>query len=242
MGKAEKLKEQRKMDKIRKQLDKERKFRLASFIVLGVAVGVLFGTGVYFGVTYAKDKFFPKTAETSTAKSYKTEEKKYSQAPDMEIDTNKAYTAKFETNNGDFEVEFFTKDAPKTVNNFVVLARDGFYNGLTFHRVIKDFMIQGGDPKGDGTGDPGYKFDDEFNSHKLVKGTLAMANSGANTNGSQFFIVTKEATEWLDGKHTAFGNVTSGLENVMKIQDLPVGENDKPVEAVIINKVTIEEK
>ena len=152
----------------------------------------------------------------------------------MQIDVNKTYIAKFETNQGNFEAELYAKDAPKTVNNFVVLSRDSFYNGLTFHRVIKDFMIQGGDPKGDGTGDPGYKFADEINSHKLVKGILAMANSGPDTNGSQFFIVTKDATDWLDGKHTAFGNVVSGLENVMKIQDLPVGENDKPKDSVVI--------
>lgn len=239
MGKAEKLKEQRKLDKIRKQLDKDRKVRLVSFILAGLVIGSLLGTGVYFGAKYAKSKFFTgKAATTETTKERKT----YNKEPDMQIDINKTYTAKFETNQGNFEAEFFTKDAPKTVNNFVTLARDGFYDGLSFHRVIKDFMIQGGDPSGDGTGGPGYKFEDEFNSHKLVKGTLAMANSGANTNGSQFFIVTKEATDWLDGKHTAFGNITGGLENVMKIQDLPVGENDKPNEAVIINKVTIEEK
>lgn len=239
MGKAEKLKEQRKIEKIRKQLDKEKKLRLAGYIALGVMVGAILGSGVYFGAKYAKNRFFPTKVATEETKK---ERKTYEKEPDMQININKTYIAKFETNQGNFEAELYTKDAPKTVNNFVVLSRDGFYDGLTFHRVIKDFMIQGGDPKGDGTGDPGYKFDDEINSHKLVKGTLAMANSGANTNGSQFFIVTKDATDWLDGKHTAFGNVTSGLENVMKIQDLPVGENDKPNEAVIINKITIEEK
>jgi cyclophilin family peptidyl-prolyl cis-trans isomerase len=108
--------------------------------------------------------------------------------------------------------------------------------------VIKDFMIQGGDPKGDGTGGPGYKFEDEINSRKLVKGVLAMANSGVNTNGSQFFIVTAEATDWLDGKHTAFGNVISGLDVVLSIQDVATGENDRPASDVVINKVTIEEK
>jgi len=239
MGKAVKLKEQRKIEKVRKRLDKERKLRLTAFITLGIVVGLLLGTGVYYGAKFTKDRYF--TSKVS-AETKNTERKTYNKEPDMQIDTNKTYIAKFETNQGNFEAELFTKDAPQTVNNFVTLSRDGFYDGLTFHRVIKDFMIQGGDPKGDGTGDPGYKFDDEINSHKLVKGTLAMANSGANTNGSQFFIVTKEATDWLDGKHTAFGNITSGLENVMKIQDLPVGANDKPNDSVIINKVTIEEK
>jgi cyclophilin family peptidyl-prolyl cis-trans isomerase len=159
----------------------------------------------------------------------------------MQIDINKKYTADFETNKGNFTIELYAKDAPKTVNNFVTLSRDGFYNGLTFHRVIKDFMIQGGDPKGDGTGDPGYKFEDEFNPNKLVRGTLAMANSGANTNGSQFFIVTAEKTEWLDGKHTAFGIVKEGLDVVMAIEKVEVDENDKPKEAVIINKINIKE-
>ena len=246
MGKNQKLKEQRKIDKVRKQLTKEKKLKLSGLITVGIIVGIIGGTGVYFGTLSAKNWFDSskktKSALSTNIKSYKKGDHMYSKAPDMQIDTNKTYVAKFETNKGDFDVEFFTKDAPKTVNNFVTLARDGFYDGLTFHRVIKDFMIQGGDPKGDGTGDPGYKFADEFNSHKLVKGTLAMANSGANTNGSQFFVVTKDATDWLDGKHTAFGNVTSGLDVVMKIQDVPVGENDKPAESVIINKVSIEEK
>ncbi|PIZ00527.1 peptidylprolyl isomerase [bacterium (Candidatus Howlettbacteria) CG_4_10_14_0_8_um_filter_40_9] len=150
--------------------------------------------------------------------------------------------ADIKTNKGDFKLKFFTKDAPKTVNNFVVLARDKFYDGLIFHRVIKDFMIQGGDPSGNGTGDPGYKFEDEFNDHKLVRGTLAMANSGPDTNGSQFFIVTAEKTDWLDGKHTAFGEVIEGLDNIMAIEDVEVGENDKPKEDVRIETVTIEEK
>lgn len=241
MGRAEKLKEQRKIEKIREQLKKEKKLRLFGFVVLGLLVGSLLGTGLYLGARFVKDKYFAEKEET-VASSYKTGGKVYSKAPEMQIDSNKTYIAKIETNQGNFDIELFTKDAPKTVNNFVVLARDKFYDGLTFHRVIKDFMIQGGDPKGDGSGDPGYKFDDEINSHKLVKGTLAMANSGVNTNGSQFFIVTKEATDWLDGKHTAFGNVISGLENVMKIQNLPVGEGDKPTTPVIINKITIEEK
>ena len=123
-------------------------------------------------------------------------------------------TATMHTTLGDIEVEFFDEDAPKTVENFRKLAADGFYDGLVFHRVIRDFMIQGGCPKGTGTGGPGYEFEDEFNQHKVVRGALAMANRGPNTNGSQFFIVTTEAAPWLDGKHTVFGKVTSGMEAV----------------------------
>ena len=116
--------------------------------------------------------------------------------------------ATLHTNAGPITVSFFDDDAPKTVENFRKLAADGFYDGLIFHRVIKDFMIQGGDPEGTGTGGPGYTFEDEFNDHKVVRGALAMANAGPNTNGSQFFIVTTDAAPWLDGKHTVFGEVT----------------------------------
>lgn len=242
MGRAEKLKEQRKIERVRKQLKREKRLKMTGFIALGVVIGILVAIALYFGVIYAKNKFFKRAETTKTTESYKTGERVYSKEPDMQIDTNKTYIAKFETNQGNFDIELFVKDAPKTVNNFVVLAKDKFYDGLIFHRVINDFMIQGGDPNGDGTGGPGYQFEDEINSHKLVKGTLAMANSGENTNGSQFFIVTKEATDWLDGKHTAFGNVINGLDVVMGIQELPVGENDKPTTDVLINKVTIEEK
>jgi peptidyl-prolyl cis-trans isomerase B (cyclophilin B) len=118
------------------------------------------------------------------------------------------------TNHGEIAFELFDEDAPKTVDNFRKLARDGFYDGLTFHRIIRDFMIQGGCPLGTGTGGPGYTFEDEINPHKVVRGALAMANAGPNTNGSQFFIVTTEAAPWLDGKHTVFGKVTSGMEVV----------------------------
>ena len=120
--------------------------------------------------------------------------------------------ATLHTNHGAIEVELYPDEAPKTVDNFVKLARDGFYDGLIFHRVIPDFMIQGGDPTGTGSGGPGYQFEDEFNQHKVDRGALAMANAGPNTNGSQFFIVTADACPWLDGKHTVFGRVTSGLE------------------------------
>ena len=143
------------------------------------------------------------------------------------------------TNHGEITLELFDEDAPKTVDNFRKLARDGFYDGLIFHRVIPDFMIQAGCPQGTGTGGPGYKFDDEINDHRIVRGTLAMANAGPNTNGSQFFIVTADATPWLDGKHTAFGQVTSGQDVVDAIQSVERDGRDKPVEPVTMEKVTV---
>jgi len=143
------------------------------------------------------------------------------------------------TNHGVIEVELFDEDAPKTVENFRKLADDGFYDGVIFHRVIKDFMIQGGDPTGTGTGGPGYTFEDEFNDHKVERGALAMANAGPNTNGSQFFVVTAEATPWLDGKHTVFGRVTSGMDVVDAISQVDTDANDKPREAVVIERVEL---
>src|SRR5215217_5557712 len=122
--------------------------------------------------------------------------------------------ATMETNHGTIELELFPEDAPKTVGNFVKLAEDAFYDGVIFHRVIEDFMIQGGDPTGTGSGGPGYQFEDEPNDHPVVRGALAMANAGPNTNGSQFFIVTAEACLWIDGKNTVFGRVTSGMDVV----------------------------
>ena len=146
--------------------------------------------------------------------------------------------ATLHTNHGAIEVELFEADAPKTVDNFVKLSRDGFYDGVIFHRVIPDFMIQGGDPTGTGSGGPGYQFADEFNDQKVVRGALAMANAGPNTNGSQFFIVTTEAAPWLDGKHTVFGRVTVGMETVDEIAQLPTDGMDKPVDEVRIESVT----
>jgi cyclophilin family peptidyl-prolyl cis-trans isomerase len=147
--------------------------------------------------------------------------------------------ATMQTNHGAIEIELFDDDAPKTVENFKKLARDGFYDGVIFHRVIQDFMIQGGDPTGTGTGGPGYQFEDEFNDNKVVRGALAMANAGPNTNGSQFFIVTAEATPWLDGKHTVFGRVTSGMDVVDAIEQVETGAGDKPREDVRIESVTV---
>jgi peptidyl-prolyl cis-trans isomerase B (cyclophilin B) len=147
--------------------------------------------------------------------------------------------ATLHTNHGPIQVELFDEDAPKTVENFVKLSREGFYDGLTFHRVIPDFMIQGGCPEGTGTGGPGYKFEDEFNDHKVVRGALAMANAGPNTNGSQFFIVTTAAAPWLDGKHTVFGEVTSGMEAVDAIEGVETDARDKPTEPVTIERVEL---
>ena len=147
--------------------------------------------------------------------------------------------ATMHTNHGPIEIELFDDDAPKTVENFRKLAGDDFYNGIIFHRVIRDFMIQGGDPTGTGTGGPGYTFEDEFNQHRIERGALAMANAGPNTNGSQFFIVTTDAAPWLDGKHTVFGQVTAGMEAVDAIEGLPTGPGDRPVEDAVIERVEL---
>jgi len=147
--------------------------------------------------------------------------------------------ATLHTNHGAIVVELFDGEAPKTVENFRKLSADGFYDGLSFHRIIRDFMIQGGCPEGTGSGGPGYTFEDEFNDHKVVRGALAMANSGPDTNGSQFFIVTTSAAAWLDGKHTVFGEVASGMDAVDAIEGLPTGRGDRPEEPVIIERVEL---
>jgi peptidyl-prolyl cis-trans isomerase B (cyclophilin B) len=148
-------------------------------------------------------------------------------------------TAVMNTSAGTIEIELFDDDAPKTVANFTKLAGDGFYDGLTFHRVIPDFMIQAGCPQGDGTGGPGYSFEDEFNQHPVARGYLAMANAGPNTNGSQFFIVTIDAAPWLDGKHTVFGRVASGQDVADRISEVERDGRDRPLEPVLIESVTI---
>jgi peptidyl-prolyl cis-trans isomerase B (cyclophilin B) len=157
--------------------------------------------------------------------------KQYASAPAMSIDPSKKYTATFDTSRGPIVCELFAKEAPNTVNNFVFLAKDGFYNGTSFHRVIADFMVQGGDPTGTGRGGPGYNFNDEVknNPHRHQRGSLSMANAGPNTNGSQFFI-THVVTDWLDGKHTVFGQVTSGQDVV-----------DKAKQGDVLKSVTIAE-
>jgi peptidyl-prolyl cis-trans isomerase B (cyclophilin B) len=143
------------------------------------------------------------------------------------------------TSEGAVELELFPEDAPRTVENFTKLARDGFYDNLIFHRVIPDFMIQGGCPRGDGTGGPGYEFEDEFNDHRVARGALAMANSGPDTNGSQFFIVTADACPWLDGKHTVFGQVSSGQDVVDRIALVERDERDRPLAPVAIESVEL---
>ncbi|HEV2062861.1 MAG TPA: peptidylprolyl isomerase [Solirubrobacteraceae bacterium] len=148
--------------------------------------------------------------------------------------------ATIRTNHGEIKVELFEEDAPQTVGNFKKLARDGFYDGVIFHRVIRGFMIQGGDPTGTGTGGPGYTFDDEINDHKVVRGALAMANAGPNTNGSQFFIVTTDEAPWLDGKHTVFGRVVEGMEVVDSIEGSETDARDKPKDDVRIEAVDLD--
>ena len=148
-------------------------------------------------------------------------------------------TATMSTTEGEITFELFDEDAPKTVANFTKLAGEGFYDGLIFHRIIKDFMIQGGCPQGTGTGGPGYTFEDEFNQNKVERGALAMANAGPDTNGSQFFIVTTGAAPWLDGKHTVFGKVTNGMDAVDSIEGTQTGAQDRPVEDVVIERVEL---
>jgi peptidyl-prolyl cis-trans isomerase B (cyclophilin B) len=147
--------------------------------------------------------------------------------------------ATMNTSQGAIELELFDEDAPKTVQNFKKLAQDGFYDGVIFHRIIRDFMIQGGDPTGTGAGGPGYEFEDEINEHKIVRGALAMANAGPNTNGSQFFIVTTEEAPWLDGKHTVFGRVTGGMDVVDAIEGTKTDARDRPAEDISITGIDV---
>jgi peptidyl-prolyl cis-trans isomerase B (cyclophilin B) len=149
-------------------------------------------------------------------------------------------TANMHTTHGTIAIELFDADAPKTVENFRTLAGEHFYDGIIFHRVISDFMIQGGCPKGTGTGGPGYTFEDEINDHKVVRGALAMANAGPNTNGSQFFIVTAESAPWLDGKHTVFGQVIAGMDAVDAIEALPTDAQDRPLEPPVIESIELD--
>jgi len=215
MGKIQKIKEQRKLEKEQQELSKQEKKK--TFKTTGIIIVILIL--VFFGWKY----MFNKTP------------------------VSQEKIAVIETNLGVIKVKMYVQDAPKTTANFERLAQENFYNGVKFHRIIKDFMIQTGDPNSrdddwtnDGTGGPGYNFDDEINSHKLIKGSVAMANSGPNTNGSQFFIVTATSTPWLDGKHTNFGEVTEGMDVVEKIQSAKTNENDHPLEDIILQKVYIE--
>ena len=165
----------------------------------------------------------------------------WSSPPPMTIDQNKQYTATIKTNYGDIVLQLFPKDAPVTVNNFVFLARQGFYNGVKFHRVVKGFVIQGGDPTGTGTGGPGYRFADEKVTKDYVAGTLAMANAGPDTNSSQFFITLVDLSGKLPKNYTIFGQVTSGFDVVQKIGDVPQRDSS-PVKDVLIDSITIAEK
>ncbi|MEK7447214.1 MAG: peptidylprolyl isomerase [Patescibacteria group bacterium] len=246
MGKNQKIKLERKLEQIkREKRKKERNRKIVKSSLVGFAVIVFCAVG-FLGYK----KFVPKnTNQSTTNKSNEVKKeqdvKKYDKYPDMVIDQNKKYTALMKTNKGDITVELDAKNTPKTVNNFVFLSREGFYDGLSFHRIIKDFMIQGGDPKGDGTGDPGYKFDDEPIVKDYLPGTLAMANSGPNTNGSQFFIMTGDYSGGkLPKNYIIFGNVITGMDTVKKIAETPVesgGEGSKPSEKVTINSIEIQD-
>jgi cyclophilin family peptidyl-prolyl cis-trans isomerase len=176
-------------------------------------------------------------------------QKSWSSPPAMQIDTNKTYCADVTTSKGTFTIQLYAKDAPKTVNNFVFLSKQGFYDGIIFHRIIKTFMIQTGDPEGTGMGGPGYQFEDEKTPYKYEPGIVAMANAGPNTNGSQFFICTGDDSKGLNQQpnYTIFGKVTSGMDVVQKIADTPVavgpsGEPSSPTEKVTINSIKITEK
>ncbi|MWV45634.1 peptidylprolyl isomerase [Paenibacillus sp. HJL G12] len=191
-----------------------------------------------------------KKEETSAEQPKSTEPKSWTSAPEMKIDTSKTYQAEVKTSKGSFTIELFAKDAPKTVNNFVFLSKEGFYNDVTFHRIIESFMIQTGDPTGTGAGGPGYSFEDEKTSYKYEPGIVAMANAGPNTNGSQFFICTGADSDFLNSQpnYTIFGKVTDGMDTVKKIAATPVeanpdtGETSKPTEKVTIDSIKIKEK
>lgn len=192
-----------------------------------------------------KEKESPIETAKETTKEVSKNNNNLKQEP-MSTQYNEEQTVVMKTSLGDIKIKLFTLDSPKTVNNFLKLAETDFYNGTKFHRVIKDFMIQGGDPLSKeadklryGTGGPGYVFEDEFNNHKLVRGSLAMANSGPNTNGSQFFIVTAPETPWLDGKHTNFGEVIEGMEVVTKIEATEVDGRDNPLIPIEIKSIEI---
>jgi cyclophilin family peptidyl-prolyl cis-trans isomerase len=173
-------------------------------------------------------------SETTTAASSAASER-------PPLDPAKTYTATMKTSEGTFSFTLDVKNSPNTTASFASLVKKGFYDGLTFHRIVPDFVIQGGDPTGTGRGGPGYQFEDEFNEHRVERGALAMANAGPNTNGSQFFIVTAEACPWLDGKHTVFGHVTGGMDVVDEISDVATGAQDKPEEEVRIESLLIQE-
>ena len=215
-----------------------------------IAVIILIALVVWMSVAQAPEQESPASNTTNTeinTATPSTETNTTEQSTNFNNQANENMQAIMITNKGSITLELFNNDAPKTVENFVKLAQNGFYNGTRFHRVIKDFMIQGGDPLSKdmyqkplwGTGGPGYAFADEINSHKIVRGALAMANAGPNTNGSQFFIVTTTAAPWLDGKHTVFGKVISNMETVDLIENTPTGNQDQPIVDVIVQSISI---
>lgn len=215
-------------------------------LILALAMGLFVMTGHYENGKITKPSL--PLAETSSDKKNAEPANSTTMPTDTSSTSVPTYTkATISTSMGDITLKLYPADAPQTVANFAKLANEGFYNGVKFHRVIKDFMIQTGDPKSKddslvaqwGTGGPGYAFKDEINAHKLVKGSLAMANAGPNTNGSQFFIVTADATPWLDGKHTNFGEVESGMEVVMAIENVKTLPGDRPVTPVVIKSITV---
>jgi cyclophilin family peptidyl-prolyl cis-trans isomerase len=227
------------------------KSRLNVLVLLSVSFVLLSGCASSgTGTTSAGTSAAP---TSSLEPSVSAKPKQWSKAPEMKIDPKKSYEAEMTTSKGNFTIQLFANEAPKTVNNFVFLAKEGYYDNVTFHRIIKSFMIQTGDPLGNGSGGPGYRFEDELKTpYKYEEGIVAMANSGANTNGSQFFICTgPDAAISLNANpnYTIFGKVTAGMENVQKIADTPVkmnpNSNDRspstPTEKVTINSITIKE-
>jgi peptidyl-prolyl cis-trans isomerase B (cyclophilin B) len=216
--------------------------------VILVLVLIVFGRGIFSSKeNNSSDKKLTKTEEVKKETSKEVINNKKNEMEKENIELAKEYKeAVIKTSLGDITMAFFNEDSPITVGNFIKLAKDGFYDETKFHRVITDFMIQGGDPnsKSDdwsnhGMGGPGYAFEDEFNDHKIVKGSIAMANSGPNTNGSQFFIVTASATPHLDGVHTNFGKVVSGMDVVDKIEQVKTNQNDHPIDDVTINSIEL---
>ena len=220
MGRQEKLKQQRKEEALRKKEKKSKIKKAILFYFLIVIAAFLTAFGGY----YFYQKITSESASTEP-KTYKAGDKLYSQYPDMQIDQNKEYTADMETSYGNIKIKLDVKNTPKTANNFIVLSKDKFYDNIIFHRVINGFMIQGGDPEGNGSGSPGYQFDDEDTSQKQYKkGVIAMANSGPNTNGSQFFIMHQDNLD-LPPSYTIFGEVIEGIETVDKIAEAEVGDS-----------------
>lgn len=227
--------------------------KLIYYLILGAVFIILIALGASLVKLNKKNLTTGLEADASIKldKAITGAQKKEKNVPENNSQTQQEMQQLFatiKTNLGDIQLELFLKDAPVAVQSFVSLAQSGFYNGTKFHRVIKDFMIQGGDPNSkdnnwedDGMGGPNYSFKDEINSHKLVRGTLAMANAGPDTNGSQFFIVTAESTPWLDGKHTVFGQVIQGMDVVSKIENVPTdpSRNDHPKQDVIVESIEI---